>query len=384
MLPFGRTEWGGTLVRFIHSSDLHLGKPFGRFDEDVRVRLREARFQKISRLASEARRLGAPFILLAGDTFDAETPPPQTIRHALRAMAAENDITWVILPGNHDPLSATELWGRISREKSDNIILALEAKPIQLQPGAVLLPAPPTVKHPGRDLTEWMSDVSSGDAIRVGLAHGAIQDFSSDDPSLGIIPPNRADLSDLDYLALGDWHGQMKIGPRTWYSGAPEADHFKSEAAAGALLVEIEAKGVLPVVQPVHTGSLFWKEVEIDFRPGDEIADRLNDALPPPMARRDSIISLKTTGRLTLSEMSFLGQVISGIREDFGHFEDDLGDLDIEQEVGDLDSIDRAGALRAAAERLQSAGSDPLRCDEDRRISRTALGRLYAYAMELS
>ena len=65
-----------TPYRFLHSSDLHLGKPFGRFPEGIRHRLREARHGAIGRLAAAARSGGAATILLAGDTFDAEPPAP--------------------------------------------------------------------------------------------------------------------------------------------------------------------------------------------------------------------------------------------------------------------------------------------------------------------
>lgn len=90
--------------RFLHSSDLHLGRAFGGYPEGIRHRLREARHGAIARLAQAARAGGAGVVLLAGDTFDAETPAPETLRQALRAMGEEGDLTWVLLPGNHDSL----------------------------------------------------------------------------------------------------------------------------------------------------------------------------------------------------------------------------------------------------------------------------------------
>ena len=35
------------MIRFLHTADLHLGKPFGRFPEDLRGRLREARREAV-------------------------------------------------------------------------------------------------------------------------------------------------------------------------------------------------------------------------------------------------------------------------------------------------------------------------------------------------
>ena len=62
------------MIRFLHTADLHLGKPFGRFSEELRGRLRETRHASIERLAAAARVHGATEILVAGDTFDSQTP----------------------------------------------------------------------------------------------------------------------------------------------------------------------------------------------------------------------------------------------------------------------------------------------------------------------
>ncbi|WP_207471983.1 metallophosphoesterase family protein, partial [Paracoccus fontiphilus] len=145
------------MFRFLHSSDLHLGKAFGGYPEAIRNRLREARHGAIARLAQAAREGGAATVLLAGDTFDAETPAPDTLRHALRAMAAEADITWIMLPGNHDSLAATELWRRIAQDGPANLRAITSPAPVELSPGAVVLPAPCTQRRPGRDLTEAMA-----------------------------------------------------------------------------------------------------------------------------------------------------------------------------------------------------------------------------------
>ena len=104
-------------------------------------------------------------------------------------------------------------------------------------------------------------------AVRIGLGHGAVTDFASDEGSPGIIPPDRAARSGLDYLAIGDWHGQMQVGPATWYAGTPEADGFKHSAACCALLVTLDGTAR---VRPVETGSMGWQTVTLDLLPGDD------------------------------------------------------------------------------------------------------------------
>jgi DNA repair exonuclease SbcCD nuclease subunit len=366
--------------RFLHSSDLHLGRPFGGYPEAIRNRLREARHGAIARLAAAARDGGAATVLLAGDTFDAETPAPETLRQALRAMADEADVTWVLLPGNHDSLAATELWRRIAADGPANLRAVTDAAPRELAPGAWLLPAPCTQRRPGSDLTEAMSAPTPDGARRIGLGHGAILDFSGEEGATGIIPPDRAARSGLDYLALGDWHGQMQTAPGTWYSGTPEPDSFKHDRAAMALMVSLE--GAHPAAAPVETGHFRWHSPRLDLLPGDDAALRLTEALPQTRLR-DHLIRLEVTGRLPLSDHAALQQQVDRIAPDFGWFRADLSALTVETLPEDLDQIDRAGALRQAAEMLLAEAADPALPAADRDTASAALSRLYALAQEV-
>lgn len=366
--------------RFLHSSDLHLGRPFGGYPEAIRNRLREARHGAIARLAAAARSGGAGVVVLAGDTFDAETPAPETLRQALRAMADEGDLTWVLLPGNHDSLAASELWRRIAADGPANLRPLTDATPRELSPAVWLLPAPCTQRRPGTDLTEAMSVPTPEGARRIGLGHGAILDFSGEEGATGIIPPDRAARSGLDYLGLGDWHGQMQVTPATWYSGTPEPDGFKHDRAASALLVALE--GGLPQVTPVETGQMRWCSPRLDLLSGDDVALRLREALPQTRPR-DHLVRLSATGRLPLSDHAALQAHVDRIAPDFGWFRADLSALSVVAQPGDLDQIDRAGALRQAAEMLLAEAADTALSGADRDIATSALARLYALAQEV-
>lgn len=363
--------------RFLHSSDLHLGRPFGGYPEAIRNRLREARHGALARLATAARDGGASTVLLAGDTFDAETPAPETLRQALRAMGEEGDLTWVLLPGNHDSLAATELWRRIHADGPANLRVMTDPTPQEIAPGHWLLPAPCTQRRPGRDLTETMSAPTPEGARRIGLGHGAILDFSGEEGAAGIIPPDRAARSGLDYLALGDWHGQMSVGPETWYSGTPEPDGFKHDTSAAALIV-VPGQSVTRV----ETGQFRWCSPQLDLLPGDDPAARLTAALPPARAR-DHLIRLAVTGRLALSDRAALEAAIANVAPDYGWFSADLARLDVEALPEDLDQIDRAGALRQAAETLLQETRNPALAQADRDLATAALARLYSFAQEV-
>jgi hypothetical protein len=371
------------LIRFLHTSDLHLGKRFGRFPEDLRGRLREARHASIGRLAAAARSHGAPVILVAGDSFDAETPAPDTLRHALRAMAADPGVRWLLMPGNHDSLAASELWERVATDRPANVTLALTPEPVALAPGAVVLPAPCTHRRPGRDLTGWMAEAATPEGtLRIGLAHGAVQAFSEEgNPAL--IPPDRAERAGLAWLALGDWHGQTRIGPRAWYPGSPEANGFKHAGPAGALAVTLAGPASPPEVVPVPIGQFCWRSETLGLVPGEDPAARLARLLPPPADRRDTLLRLVASGRTGLAGEAALGHALAAIEHDFAWVATDRAALAVDHAPEDLDAIDPpGGALRAAAEALRAEADDPARPAEAREAALTALSRLYAYAGE--
>lgn len=373
------------MIRFIHSSDLHLGKRFGNFSGDLPSRLREARHAAIARLAHHAREQGATTILLAGDTFDTETPAPDIRRQALAAMRDHAPIRWVILPGNHDSLQATELWTTLKGEAPDNVVLAVEPRPIALAPNALLLPSPCTTRRPGRDLTEWMDREATADGtIRIGLAHGAIRSFSEEAAASDVIAPDRAGRAGLDYLALGDWHGAVAIDPRTRYSGTPEPDRFKHDRPGEALLVSIPGHTALPEVTSLDTASFAWRSLELHLLDGDDAVPALEALLPEARHRRQTLARVVASGRSRLAGRAALAAAITGAAPDFAFLELDDSCLATECEVEDLDQIDRAGALREAANVLLAEAKDESRSAADRDIARAALARLFSYAQTVA
>lgn len=367
------------MFRFIHTSDLHLGKRFGQFPEELRGRLTEARHQSIERLAKLAQSEGATTILVAGDVFDTGTPLPSTIRQALRAMGAIQSVKWVLLPGNHDSMACDELWKQVENDKPDNVMLALKSSELEISPSVFILPAPCINRRPGRDLTEWMdSSETPKNALRIGLAHGAIQSFG-EEGAADVINPNRAKNADLDYLALGDWHGQIQISDRVWYSGTPEPDRFKHNAPGTALVVSINGKGAKPTVTTADIGVFHWRISDIALLPGEDLDQKLASEFPDVSQRRNTLQQVNLQGRLRLPERLMLDELLKDLDPDFAWMDIRAASLGNEYDVIDLDFIDQAGALRQAADVLfEKAQKD----NDPNGASATALSLLYSFAVE--
>jgi len=244
-------------MRFIHTADWQLGKPFARFDTEVRAALTEARFDVIDSIGKAAVENGARHVLVAGDIFDTEWPLDRTIVQAVSRMQ-RLPCHWWLLPGNHDYARNGGLWDRVRAKGATNITVIDEASPVEIESRTWLLPAPLVHRHNLDDPTALFDTMPTPDtALRIGLAHGSIRDFGSQGETANQIAPDRARTSSLDYLALGDWHGALRIDDRTWYSGTPEPDRFQRDDPGQVLCVDLEP-GRPPQVTQVRTGKFQW------------------------------------------------------------------------------------------------------------------------------
>src|SRR5450830_1297673 len=97
-------------ITFLHTADWQLGKPFaGVDDKQKRALLQNERLVVIKRMAHEARKYGAEFMLVAGDLFDSPRATKSTVAAACSAIGSIG-IPVFAIPGNHDHGGAGSLW----------------------------------------------------------------------------------------------------------------------------------------------------------------------------------------------------------------------------------------------------------------------------------
>lgn len=362
-------------MRFIHTSDWQLGKPFGRAPADARTAFQEARLDAIDTIGVAARKNNAPFVLVAGDVFDNSEPGDRVFRQALARMKAAHDITWVLLPGNHDPARSDGLWTRLGTEAPPNVRACTDTSVIELSPDTFVLPAPLQFKRTLEDPTAWFENASVPScARRIGLAHGSIQEFGSAGQTANLIPPDRARRSGLDYLALGDWHGRKQIDPRTHYSGTPEADDFGREMSGVVLLVELGAAGDIPQVSEIPTGRYVWADTAWQLS-NLETLEGLVSALAPGVDRKNLVARISLSGLVTLSErVTIRDRLADSLAHDIRWLDLRMTDLFSRPTDHDLSEIDAHGVLRNAAEQLLILSAES---GSQGRKAAAALERLY-------
>ena len=251
-------------MKFVHLSDLHLGKRVNEFSmiEDQRYILKE-----ILTIINDVKPDG---VLIAGDVYDRSVPSEDAMKlwDEFLISLAEKKMPVYAISGNHD--SAIRFSDHSTLVETTGIHLSPEFNgsvkhyTMEDKDGPVniyLLPfiKPATVRgfFPDDEIGDYT------DACRVVIKH---MDINTDERNIlvahqMIIGSTRCEseevsvggldgvdvevFDDFDYVALGHLHGKQKIGRETVrYCGTPlkysfsEKDHKKS-----VTIVELKAKG---------------------------------------------------------------------------------------------------------------------------------------------
>lgn len=366
-------------ISFVHTSDWQLGKQFSNISGDTGAALREQRIETVKAVAKLAQERRTDAIVVSGDIFETNAVADRTLFQVIDAVKQfEGD--WVFIPGNHDPALADSVWKRIIHKgKPDNAHFLLKGgEPLILKNGAVaMLPAVLERRHEVDDLTASFDQVKTPEeTIRIGLAHGSVTEFlpdSSEAPNP--IAANRAEAACLDYLALGDWHGTLKVNERTWYAGAPEPDRFASSDPGNVLVVTINQAGELPLVEKVPVGRYVWHQSEYSIRTAADIIglEQHLETLDPNPER--VLVWLRLDGVISLALREQLNEKLEEWKARLRHLRLDDQELIPEPNDDDLDRIGRAGFVRTAVERLREQADD--KGNPEREIAKAALIRLY-------
>ena len=316
-------------ITFLHTADWQLGKPFaGVADVQKRALLQNERLAVVKRLADEAKKYGAEFVLVAGDLFDSSRATKATVAAACSAIGAIGLPVFAI-PGNHDHGGVGSLWEQefFKRERDQlapNFRILLKPEPVELE-NVVLFPCPLLRRHEAADLTAWLRssqdfDARFGNKPRIVIAHGSVLNFGSlpDDEESDAGAPNLIDLTRLaesafDYIALGDWHGAKQVAGNAWYSGTPELDRFVKGADhnPGNILVVEASRSLPPIVQCVRTGAIGWHELELRFADNTSLA-RLKELVDERIGNRanQDLLRLHLSGSLGIEAAAQLDEMI--------------------------------------------------------------------------
>lgn len=332
-------------MRFLHTSDWHLGRSFHR------ISLLDAQAAFLDHLVATALTHEVDAVLVAGDVYDRAVPPLSAVELFDRALhrLAEARVPTVMISGNHD--SARRLG--VGAGLIDHAGIHLRTDPARCATPVVLADAHGDVAFYGLPylepalvreefkaakagheavLTAALDRVRADLARRpdgtrsVVLAHafvagGAASDSERDITVGGVSAVPTGTFDGVDYVALGHLHGAQALTERVRYSGSPLAYSFSESD---------------------HRKTMWL----VDLGPGGEIdATRIDCPVPRPLARvRGALADLLDDPALTRHEEAWVEATLTDpvrpadpmarLAERFPHtlslvFDPDRGDEDI-------------------------------------------------------
>jgi exonuclease SbcD len=250
-------------VRFIHTSDWHLGRSFHR------VGLLNAQASYLDHLVEVVRSEGADAVLVSGDVYDRALPSPDTVELLSAAVTRLIDAGAVVVlsSGNHDSAIrlgfASDLLARAGlhiRTSPDSVGTPVTIKGVDVYPLPYLEPSVAAEAVGALERTHAavlraaMDTVRARAASRPGpavvMAHafvtGGASSASERDISVGGVGAVHPKVfAHADYVALGHLHGPQRITETLRYSGSPLALSFsEADQHKGSILVDISPGSV--------------------------------------------------------------------------------------------------------------------------------------------
>jgi len=377
------------MTTLLHTADWHIGKGFHRFADrpDIQYRLTSARLDAVDRVGACSRELGAAAVLVAGDLFHTSEVPDSVVVELLDRVGRIG-VPVIAIPGNHDHAGEGTVWRRESferhKERAPNLQLVLDAPTCVPIEGVDVLAMPVRQRMHQTVVAELGQLESRSGVARVGLVHGATDDFSEDGESRAIQWLGEANAR-LDYLALGDYHRQQEVSGRhcrTWYAGTIEPDGFASHGQAGerqgsAVRIDVHGPGRIEVTPMQLAGGMRWVRLKKAVQDEAALAQLEREILELSSGTAQSVLcQLDLTGsRLGYAAASRLEALIERESSVFCVLEQ-RGDVSLVPDEEELLRLRELGGIAGAAARVLHEKVE--RPDDEGAVAREALQRLYS------
>ncbi len=251
-------------MKFIHISDLHLGKQVNEFSmlED-----QEFILKRIINIIDEQKPDG---VIIAGDIYDKSVPSAEAVElfDDFLVRLSKRNLKVFVISGNHDSAERIAFGGRLMTMSGIYMSPVYDGRvePIVLEDefgelNVYMLPfvKPSTIKRalPDRDIVSYTDAIGAAvDAMGIDatkrnilITHqfvtGAVRTESEDISVGGADNVDASVFADFDYVALGHIHRSQKCGSDfICYSGTPLKYSFsEAKDKKTATLIDIKFKG---------------------------------------------------------------------------------------------------------------------------------------------
>ena len=329
-------------ISFLHTADVHLGRPFdslGSQAEERREDIRAAFRKMVDRAVQDS----IDLFLVAGDLFDSPCPPPaerETAREGFRRLQEAGVHTFAI-PGNHDSFIPGGVWTELER-----VGVHVFSRPALQK--ASLVDRPVDVfgtaydeKHPERrPIADLVFDENPDRRSRIFLLHGSLDVIGE-----GYVeaPFSEEEIARLpfDYVALGHYHRFRETGgrPLAAYPGSPVGLVVHPREAGERTYVsgrlEILEGRTEVRIQPETTGGRLVRILDVDLSqcPDPEsLLTEIREAASP-----EELVGVRLRGVPSPEVWECAQQLEERFSGSFFHFRVDRNGISIPGDIPDDD-----------------------------------------------
>lgn len=264
-----------TKIKFLHTADIHLGRPLNPGVSQPPAELTEifqqAGFLALERMVDLALQQEVDFVLVAGDLHDRQARSVRAsrfLRQQCRRLG-EAGIPLYAISGNHDPGADEKEPFRLPENVHIFSSEEVEVKEYRAAPTPVrILGQSYRTRAESRKMYTYYTVPEAARGFNIGLLHTGL-----DPDSRRYVPVSREDLEgkdDIDYWALGHVHRPAVVNPAApalVYPGTPQPRTVQAgDGAGGCFLVEVNPAepAAPPELEFVPTSPVSFNRIKLD------------------------------------------------------------------------------------------------------------------------
>ena len=356
-------------MKFLHTSDLHIGSALtSRLSQD-RIRERKAELMRtFEGMIEEAVYQRAVAFIIAGDMFDTQKITRTTVERVLRAIEKYPTLDFLYLTGNHEKNALIEYGVTLPKN-----LKVFGDGWTYFDYGTVCVA--------GRsEICEGMFselDLERG-KTNIVVLHGALADGKSGGEIIG-----RRELEGkhITYLALGHYHSYsehpLADGGIAVYSGTPEGRGFDEVGTKGFVMIDTDGRSTRHTFIPFAKRTLHIIDVDLEgARLRRDVDERVDSALVS--IKRGDLVRVRLVGKRPPELFIDDDAIVSRWESYFYHFEvkDETG-LRIDPEEYKYDRSLKGEFIRLVTSRAE------LSDEEKDKIIKTGLAALMGETDEI-
>ncbi|HHY11449.1 MAG TPA: DNA repair exonuclease [Firmicutes bacterium] len=256
---------------FIHTGDLHLGRPFRRLGA-LGKEIRKAQFRTLTNIVDAVKQTRSNFLVVAGDLFDTNSVSIRLVKDVLSCFASIAPVPVYIQPGTHDVFDSASVYRTILNSNilpTNVTVIPEEASEFRPVPDVGLFASANTTKRGGDRPLRRLSSLASGSDARykVAVIHGSVDvPGLSIDPHEPLVGQDEIASSPFQYVAMGHWHKRhiwSQGGTEAIYCGTPETLEFDEIPSPGT--VTVVSLGDIVQAEERVVGTHKWVKVSLDL-----------------------------------------------------------------------------------------------------------------------